>query len=79
MTDNQIWVIGGGGHARCIVDVIISNNDLVVAGFFDDLLTTWRDSHDILYCGKIDDIENILPPHGRLICGLGDITVRKEV
>lgn len=69
----QVIVIGGGGHAKVVIDCIQSVGDAVV-GILDDNLTSGTTVLDIPVLGKISDYKNY--PDKKFIIAIGSNTVR---
>ena len=53
---NEVIIIGAGGHAKVIADIIIKSNDNLL-GYLDDYKTDAVLGYPIL--GKISEIEKI--------------------
>ena len=52
----QVVIVGGGGHAKVVADIIEKSGD-VVAGFLDDNDTSQL--FDYTYFGHIDNLESL--------------------
>ena len=70
MTD--VIIIGAGGHARVIADIVLRQGDRLL-GFLDDN----PDAKGIPVLGKIADCH--LWPHARFLIGIGNSQVRQKL
>jgi len=78
----KIAIIGGGGHARVIIDALYGmqqnplfiNNDII--GYFDDKVNSKYRKIDRI--GAIEDIKNV-DNDIFYICGIGDLEIRKKI
>lgn len=73
----RVIVIGGGGHAKVVMDVIRTRKDCLLTGFLDD-----ADSPEITSCphlGKIRQLGIIVEDAAVLFCAIGDNKARKRV
>lgn len=78
----QVVIIGAGGHAKVIADIIVKSGDRVY-GFLDDNLeigTTIANNEQFKIIGKIEKI-NKLKENTNLefVIAIGDNTVRKNI
>lgn len=78
----QVVIIGAGGHAKVIADIIVKSGDRVY-GFLDDNLeigTTIANNEQFKIIGKIEKI-NKLKENTNLefVIAIGDNTVRKKI
>jgi acetyltransferase EpsM len=74
---NKVIVIGGGGHAKVVMDVIRTLNEYQLAGFLDD-----ADSSEITSCphlGNTQQLGIIYADSMVLVCAIGDNKTRKRV
>lgn len=72
----QIMVIGGSGHAKVIIDAILSSGDLV-AGILDDNIPAGTKVLGIPVLGTIADY--IHYPNYRYIVAIGNNSVRQRI
>jgi len=74
---NNVIIIGAGGHAKVIADIILKNNDTLL-GFLDDN----KSKNEIILgypiLGKINDI-HLFEDKTAFIIGIGDNFIRKSV
>ncbi len=79
MNIKQVVIIGAGGHAKVIADIVHKNNDIVI-GFLDDNKPIGEKiigSYEVI--GSISDIEKIKKDNIEFIIGIGNNLVRKEI
>lgn len=77
----NVVVIGAGGHAKVIADVIIKNGDKLI-GFLDDNIekdTTIIENYKIL--GKVKDCDKLIKENNsyEFIIAIGNNYARKEI
>ncbi len=70
----NIAIIGSGGHAKVIVDLINELNDFNIIGFYDDNINSLL--YNIKYLGQIKDIDNTID---NFIIGIGNDIIRKKI
>lgn len=73
----KVTIIGGGGHAKVVMDVIRARNDCLLTGFLDD-----ADFPDITSCphlGNIMQLGSVYDDMTLLVCAIGDNKTRKRV
>lgn len=70
----RIAIIGSGGHAKVIVDLINELNIYKIVGFYDDNITSKL--YDIVNLGKINNIDNSIE---NFIIGIGNDKIRKKI
>lgn len=73
----KVILIGAGGHAKVIADIIRASGDIVV-GFYDDKLPKGTVLRDVAVLGALSDI-NIAEPDTQYIIAVGDNTLRKKI
>ena len=71
----MIVLIGAGGHAKVIVDILKASGKQI-AGFYDD--HPQAELEDLTLLGKIEDITNDQPEY-RFIIAIGNNEVRKKI
>lgn len=76
--NKKVIIIGAGGHARVIEDIILKTGDSIV-GFLDDNVTGKLDGIPIL--GKIKEANDIYEkyPASKFIIAIGNNNIRKEI
>lgn len=80
----KIAIIGGGGHAKVIMDIILKNKkmgeNVEILGFFDDDLHK-KEVCGLPVLGSISDIEKEIKKYENigLILGIGDNKIRKKI
>lgn len=72
----QIIVIGGGGHAKVVIDSIRSVGDEVI-GILDDNLSVGEHVLNVPILGKIEDYKQF--DKYKFVIGIGDNTLRKLI
>ena len=74
---NNVIIIGAGGHAKVIADIVLKNNDILL-GFLDD--NKFKNEIILGYpiLGKIDDIHTFAD-NAAFIIGIGDNFIRKSI
>ncbi len=75
--NKRVVVIGAGGHAKVIADIIRSSGDIVV-GFLDDSYTEDREFYSSLVIGKICDYEKYVS-ECFFVIAIGNGGVRKRI
>lgn len=71
----DVIIIGAGGHARVVADIVSSMGDRVL-GFLDDRPDA-AGAYGIPVLGKVDDY--IHYPHARFLIGIGSSAVRQKL
>ena len=71
---NNIAIIGSGGHAKIIVDILNELNIYNIIGFYDDNIKSKL--YDLNYLGKIDNIDKSID---NFIIAIGDNNIRKKI
>ena len=79
--NSKVVIIGAGGHAKVIADLVIKNNDILV-GFLDDNIkknTNIIDSNKVI--GKICECSEIQKknPEIKFVIAIGNNYMRKEI
>ena len=79
--NKRVIIIGAGGHAKAIADIILKSGD-IVAGFLDDNMEKGKKvflEYEVL--GKIEDCIELKQKDEKLffIIGIGNNYVRKEI
>lgn len=72
---NDIVILGAGGHAKVIADIVLSSGDRLL-GFLDDHQTDIVLGYPVL--GTIKDVDKFRPI-AKFIIGIGSNYVRKEL
>ena len=72
----QVIVIGGGGHAKVVIDCILASGDSV-CGILDDALETGSRILDIPVIGKTTDYRNV--SDRKFIIAIGNNAVRRHI
>ncbi len=75
--NKKVIIIGAGGHAKVIADIIRSNNDDVV-GFLDDSFTEEKEFYGSRIIGKSGDYVNYLDDCSFIIA-IGNNGVRERI
>ena len=70
----RIALIGAGGHAKVIVDLINELNIYKIVGFYDDDITAKL--YNITNLGKINNIDSSIE---NFIIGIGNDKIRKKI
>lgn len=74
---NGVLILGAGGHAKVVADILCCRGTPVM-GFLDDDPTTWGATRlDLPVLGGIATYREYMP--SGLILGIGDITARQAV
>lgn len=80
--NKKVVILGAGGHAKSIADIVLKSNDQVI-GFLDDNVeigTAIIKSRDIKVIGKIEDSLNIANNQNILfVIGIGNNKVREKI
>lgn len=76
--NKNVVIVGAGGYAKVIADIIIKSGDKIV-GFLDDNIDKEIKilGYDIL--GKVSDINNILDEEIYFAIGIGNNKIRKQI
>ena len=72
----KVMIIGAGGHAKVIVDIVIKSGDEVI-GFVDDNIEKGTEILGFKVLGKIIEIDKYLDCE--FIIGIGDNSIRKQI
>jgi acetyltransferase EpsM len=72
----QALIVGAGGHARVIAEMLAKSGSYEDIAFLDDELSGYVDGHPV--AGKIDDLALLLQASDiRVVIGIGDNHARK--
>jgi len=71
----KVVILGAGGHAKVIADIILSSNDVLI-GFLDDVKEGYVFGFPVI--GKIDEIHKYDNNYSFVI-GIGNNRIRKQV
>ena len=71
----DVIIIGAGGHARVVADIVLRQGDRVL-GFLDDSPTA-TGAYGIDLLGPVDDYKKY--PHARFLIGIGSAAVRRKL
>lgn len=76
--NKNVVIIGAGGYAKVIADIIIKSGDKVI-GFLDDNLS--KDIKILGYniLGEVSDIDNISNSETYFAIGIGNNKIRKQI
>lgn len=75
----RIALIGQGGHAKVIKDMIYANKHFKIIAFFDDKYQS-LDKHEEIYYGPISSIPILMKEvEFKLIIAIGNNVVRKKI
>lgn len=76
----KIVVIGQGGHSKVVKDIILSNRDNNIVGYFDDRYKEFKCKEDT-YFGPIASTKKLLNINRdiRFVIAIGNNKVRKEI
>lgn len=78
LKDNNIIIIGSGGHAISCIDLLFSNNHYNIAGYVD---IKKNDKIDLKYLGNDSHLSSIIKNFNYALIGIGQITnldIREE-
>lgn len=77
----RVVIIGAGGHAKVIADIIIKSGDEVVGFLDDNYLKKTKVIYDLEIIGKISDCVELQKNDGKLyfIIAIGNNNVRKKI
>ena len=77
MMNNEIFIYGGGGHGKVVIDIIRSSFEtLTIAGIFDD--DPLKFNQDFYGCRILGSIKNAEKPISTLILAIGNNFIRKN-
>ena len=71
---NNIAIIGSGGHAKIIIDILNELNTYNIIGFYDD--NTKSKLYNLNHLGKIDNIDKSI---NNFIIAIGNNNIRKQI
>ena len=71
---NNIAIIGSGGHAKIIVDILNELNTYNIIGFYDDNIKSQL--YDLNHLGKTDKIDKSI---NYFIIAIGNNNIRKQI
>ncbi len=79
--NNKVVIIGAGGHAKVIADIVVNNNDILL-GFLDDnkakdtmIISNYKVIGKICDCVKIQKAD----PEIKFVIAIGDNKKRSEI
>ncbi|MBQ4585928.1 MAG: acetyltransferase [Clostridia bacterium] len=73
----QVIIIGAGGHARVIADIVRSVGDIVV-GFLDDAYECGKEIYDATILGKVEDCLSYRN-ECEMVIAIGDNKTRRKI
>lgn len=76
---NRIFLLGGGGHTKQVIDILKINN-IIVTGIFDDtkpINSIYYNNYKII--DKIDNLSKYIDKDDHLFCGIGDNIIRRDI
>lgn len=74
--NQQVIVIGAGGHGKVVADIVLSRGD-VLLGFLDDTREAGENLYGIPVLGKICDYVNY--PNAKFVIGIGGANARRSI
>ncbi|WP_277602265.1 acetyltransferase [Macrococcus armenti] len=72
----KVVIIGNGGHAKVILDIINRKKDLILYAILDDSIIDKFEKDDIIY-DSLSKLKEYL--HAKLIIGIGNNKVREKI
>jgi acetyltransferase EpsM len=77
--ENELIIVGAGGHAKVVLDVALANN-VTVLGFLDDHATVAPDPRYQLF-GTVNMLEDLMVRHpsSQVFIAIGDNRVRRQI
>jgi acetyltransferase EpsM len=77
---NRIAIIGGGGHARVLAEIVLQSNDLVLIGCFDDATDRGVELWDgVVSLGPLRTIGKTPDRIDGYVLGIGNNLFRKKI
>lgn len=78
MNENNLLIIGAGGHGRCCADIAKAMNQFDKIGFLDDVAvdTIVNDLHVI---GKADELASHYGEYKNIVVAIGNNSVRRKL
>jgi len=73
----NILIIGSGGHALVVADIISVMEDMKPLGFISGETTVGREKRNLPVLGDDNDVPSI--PHDSIVLAIGDNGIRKKV
>lgn len=75
----KLHILGSGGHAGVIADLVVGNNLAKQVSFLDDRYPEVKVSHSINVVGRCSDYKQFMGEFSCFFVGIGDNTVRKAL
>jgi acetyltransferase EpsM len=77
---NKIAIIGGGGHARVIAEIVLQSTDLLLVGCFDDAVERGMELWDgVRSLGPLNTAGKTSDQIDGFISGIGNNLLRKKI
>ncbi len=76
--NKKVIIIGAGGHAKVIADIVIKSGDKLF-GYIDDKVPKGTNVLGYEVIGKIEDAEKVRNDDIYFAIGIGDNKIRKEI
>lgn len=78
MSENNLLIIGAGGHGRCCADIAKAMNQFDKISFLDDVAvdTIVNDIHVI---GKVDELSSFYSEYKNAVVAIGNNSVRRKL
>lgn len=78
MNENNLLIIGAGGHGRCCADIAKAMNQFDKINFLDDTAT---DSivNDLHVIGKVDELASHYGEYKNIVVAIGNNSVRRKL
>lgn len=79
--NEKVVIIGAGGHAKVIADIIIKNNDELIGFLDDNVIIDTNVIKNYKAIGKIEDAIRLqqIDKNLKFIIGIGNNKIRKEI
>jgi UDP-perosamine 4-acetyltransferase len=76
----KIIIIGGGGHAKVVADIFISQRKFEITGYIDNHISeSDRLIHNIPYLGNDSDLEKLRRLTNFVFVAIGDCNLRNKI
>ncbi|MFP4498153.1 MAG: NeuD/PglB/VioB family sugar acetyltransferase, partial [Vulcanimicrobiota bacterium] len=76
---NNIFIVGAGGHAKAIVDIIEKNNQYKISGFVDDSYQVGDTFFGYPVIGHTQNLEEIMNKNRGCFVAIGDNWIRSKI
>lgn len=75
----NIYLLGGGGHCKQVIDILEKNDNFKIIGIFDDFKTKDDNFYGYKIIDKIENVDLYMNNNIKLFCAIGDNKLRELI